>query len=535
MTQFEALRWTDGDLITLVEGPNGYQCSEGNLIVLRSRTTDVPHVRLCGEELPLKSLRLEGDEFIGEFERLIDTWAGRTSFSLAAGSTRQYLQLDIGPAEKKLGPSAWDAMIQELSEISLSLPWGLSPGAASGRMIPDSLATVHPAIIEDQLPIFGRLLRRLLADPPTQTLRVRTVRPLEFSRGVDLRTIRWLSRRPLELAGVRGLATDNQLPDARALADQPATVASLDHPITRYIAYLLEKVRQRLVETASSLRLPAGHGVPDPSATTYAHELASRVDHSVKAIEVVQRASLFRNLRAEPLSDPVLQSLPDHPLYSAIHRVGRRLIDPGLAYAPGQDVYSALKNSYDLFELLVLYRLVDGIDEELGPAWRQGTASSVKRLPREDRPPDRSIWTWIGPDDQALELRYQALFGSAKPPPDYHFLSSLSAQGVPDYILVLRRGDAIVSWIILDAKYRSGRQAIHDALADIHRYRDGLRVAQMPAAAAYIIVPSLQVDAALYGSSPFLVSHSFGALCLNEENWMDPVWSWFRSTQPILR
>jgi hypothetical protein len=142
-------------------------------------------------------------------------------------------------------------------------------------MTPDALASVHPAIIEQQLPIFCRLLRQLVADPPTQTLRIRAIRPLDISRKTDLRTIRWLSNHPLELAGVRGLVIENERPNSRALVDQPSTQESCDHPLTRYVAYLLERVRRRLVTTALSLKRPAGHGVRDPSATIAAQVLSS--------------------------------------------------------------------------------------------------------------------------------------------------------------------------------------------------------------------------------------------------------------------
>ncbi len=516
------------ELHPLERGPNGYLCSEGEVVVLLTRTDELPHVSICGEVLPLKSLRREGQTYVGEFERLIDTWAGRTVFTLDSAEPPERLQLDIGPHEKKLGPDGWEALIQELSAISNTLPWGISPGAASGAMEPDALATVHPAIIEHELPIFRRLLRQLLADPPTQTLRVRAIRPLDLSRGADLRTIRWLSRRPLELAGIRGLALEGQPPNSRALADQPDTVSSLDHPITRYVAYLLERVRRRLAETERRLRQPAGHGVPDPAATVYARQLADQVQAATLAIEAVQRAPLFRMVRPEALSDAVLQSLPDHPLYSAIHRVGRRLTQPGLVYAPGQDVYSALKHSYDLFELMVLYRLINAISAKLSFDWIATGEGSIKRLPHEDRPPDRSTWIWRGPGGQELELHYQAMFRSAGPPPDLRFLTSLSAQGVPDYVLIYRTGGEVVSWMILDAKYRSSRQSVHDGLADIHRYRDSLRVRGQAASAAYIIVPTLAQGAELYGQPVFLEAHRLGALSVYDHHWLDPIWTWLQ-------
>jgi hypothetical protein len=153
-------RRSASQLEPLEHGPSGYLCSEGETVVICTRTADLPTLTLCGESIATNVLRRDGDHFVAEFERLIDTWAGRTVLVLQGDETPLRLQLDIQPHQKKLGPGAWEALIEELSQISTGLPWGFSPGGAEGHMTPDALSTVHPAIIENQLPIFRRLLRQ---------------------------------------------------------------------------------------------------------------------------------------------------------------------------------------------------------------------------------------------------------------------------------------------------------------------------------------------------------------------------------------
>ena len=82
-------------------------------------------------------------------------------------------------------------------------------------------------------------------------------------------------------------------------------------------------------------------------------------------IETILARPLFRQVQPEP----ALQSLEDEPLDGALHRVAHRLLDPGLAYSPGGDLQSALKHTYDLFELFVLYRLIDELPKQLGSGW----------------------------------------------------------------------------------------------------------------------------------------------------------------------
>ncbi len=96
-------------------------------------------------------------------------------------------------------------------------------------------------------------------------------------------------------------------------------------------------------------------------------------------------------------------------------------------------------------------------------------------------------------------------------------------EGRPDFILLLQRGSEPIAWIILDAKYRSGRQAVDAGLQDVHRYRDALRILAMRAAGAFVIVPDLQDEDPPYASSNFLKHHAFGVIRLLAGDWVQPI------------
>ena len=532
MTEVHVTRRTGGTLVPLVSGPHGLLCSEGDVVVLSTRTSNLPVVTMSGESLTPRTgtLAVSSDGFVAEFERLIDAWAGRTTLVVTDGSGESVVRLDVGPFGRKLGEGEWDALIAELAAVSASLPWGMSPGSASGAAAPDALATVHPALVEHDLPILLRLLRTLLADPPTRTVRTRAARPLDLCRAVDPLTLRWLSRRPVEAETLRGRLPDGAWADRRPVAEQGVSTVSLDHPVTRYVAHLLARVRVRLGESARLLRSPARHGVPDPVANGHARRLADLADAAAAALAAAGRAPALRAVRPEPISDAVLQSLPDHPVQSAVHRVCRRLLQPGLAYAPGQGLLSGLKHSYDLFELLALYRLVAMVSDALGPGWTMVLSAEVERLPHEDRPRDRVAWAWAGPGGGRVELRYQELFRAAEAPPDRRIFASVSGQCVPDFVLIARRAGAPCRWLLLDAKYRCGRKPVHEGLADVHRYRDALRVDGVVADGAYVVVPRLDPAAALYGTEAYLAAHRTGALAIYEGDWSAPLRRWVRET-----
>lgn len=512
----------------LARGPTGWTCSEGDLLVFQSTTRGIPKLTVRGETISPETLARQDELFQARFERRIDTWAGRTTFVMESEDEREEVVVAVDPHRNKLGRDEWEALIAELSEISQSLPWGMGQGESGGRAVTGTLAAVHLAIIEYELPVFIGMLRRLIADPPLRTLRVRTVRPIDGSRAVDLGTIRWLARRPLELAGVRGEAPADILPNARALVDQPSRLSTRDHPMTRYAAFLIATVRRRLQATVRQLQSARQHGVPDPAVAVHARQLARRVGEKCAVLDAIALAPIFRDVVPEPASDSVLQSLPDQPLFAAIHRSGRRLASPGLAYG-GDTLFAALKQSFDLFEIAVLYRLHKAIGERLAGGWTEKHSIEIQHLDLEDRPDD-GAWIWQSSSGARIELAYQPRFSGYRAGGVQAERSSLSSSFYPDYVLLHRDNTGrVTSWLILDAKYRSSHQSINDGLADIHRYRDALRLQGTRAEGAYILVPAIDPNAARYTMDDYLRAHQFGVLVTEHAGWLVPIEDWLQA------
>ncbi|MDI4642101.1 hypothetical protein K9U39_14315 [Rhodoblastus acidophilus] len=520
MLELAPYRIVAGERQDLTLGAGGWACFEGDTIYIDTRTKNLPVMRVAGAELPAGGLKNDSEGFSARFEIPIMTWAGRTLIEARDGEKIVTTTLEIDPHQQKLGANEFDKMLAELSERSQGLVWGLSPGAAKGMISMSTLAIVHPAVITSQLPVFERLLERYVAAPPMVTLRVRDAFPLNFSRRADLITLRWLGRRPAVLKAVTGDKDVGAFMDARTPIDQPSAVLSTDHPITRYFAYVLRRLRRRFKESVDVLRQTRGRPFLDPTIEAHAEMLAATIEAAARRLDALLVLPLFKQITPEPIGETTLQALSDHPLYAAIYRAARKLLEPGLAYDPGGDLQSSLKHTYDLFELFVLYRIVDGLPGLLGPGWSVGKAKALPYIGREERLPDRAAWGFSGPDGFRLELRYQQWFSRARIPPDLRMFSSLSGVFIPDYIIVLRKDGKPVSWIILDAKYRSGGQAIDQGLADIHRYRDALRIRGLPANGAFIIVPALQDGNAPYVTPEYVENHSFGVLPITSTNWL---------------
>jgi PD-(D/E)XK nuclease superfamily/Domain of unknown function (DUF2357) len=528
--RIELSRLKDGVPIPLQTAGGVWPCSEGDTLLLDVMTSKLPSLRMAGQLLRFEQIAEIETGYSARFKLVIDTWAGRTMLRVWDGTDCRSLILEIGPHTKKLSQNEFDAMLAELAQHSQTLPWGLAPGLAPGELARRAPAAVHPAVIESQLPMLERLLSRFIADPPTATVRSRDRRPLDLTRRADLQTLRWLSRRPKLLDSIQGKGDAQSVVDPRTPIDQPNAHVSFDHPVTRYISFLLRRVRARLEQTSHALRNVRGRRFSDPDADAHARELADRVEAAIVRVDNVLKRSLFRNVRPEPMTETALQFISDHPLYSSLHKIARRLLSPGLAFRPNGDLYTSLKRTYDLFELLVLYRIIDALPRALGSGWATRRAVSLVQTGIEERFGDGSAWLYEGPEQLSLELRYQQPFGRVQEPPHTREFSSLSGLNIPDYILVLRRGKVPISWLILDAKYRSGRQAIDQGLGDIHRYRDALRIRDIRAAGAYIVVPRLQESEAPYGCSAYHAENQFGVLQSSLEDWLAPVLQWIEVT-----
>lgn len=513
--------WSKGQVNALSLGANGWICAEGQRVILRTFSVRLPQLRSSGSRIEHSEITQVEDGFEARYEFLIDTWAGRMSVELCVDDVVcDQITLDIRPSDNKLSEAEFDDMLEELSVRSPPLLWGLSQGKTGGSEAGPAPAVVHPIVVDALLPIFERLVRRFMADPPKVRRVTRQLAQFDLTRRADVATLRWLGRRPILLSSLRKreLAGDAQ----RALIDQPVGIETFDHPVTRYFAHLLGRVTARLDQSAAVLRKRAGP-FEDPASEAHAEILAERLDAARGRLNSLAESRVFRRAGREPPAETALQQIGDHPLYSAIQRLGRRLLDPGLGYDVSGNLEAALKRTYDLFELFTLYRLIDEVEATLGAGWRLSKVNLRAMVRREERPSNQASWWFVGPRLETIELRYQQWFSRAKDVEDQRNFGSLSGVNVPDYVLIRRRAGKVVSWVILDAKYRASRQPIDQGLGDIHRYRDALRVRGVRADAAFIIVPRVSDDKAIYAQSAYHSVHRFGVLQLTGQGWSAPI------------
>jgi hypothetical protein len=113
-------------------------------------------------------------------------------------------------------------------------------------------------------------------------------------------------------------------------------------------------------------------------------------------------------------------------------------------------------------------------------------------------------------DGKEIDLQYQRQFNYSTPPPKSDCWS-VSATLIPDIVLIAKSGQER-AWLILDAKYRRGRQNVLEGMRSAHIYRDALRLGASPPALSLLLLPAEAEDAPWLHDDLFRKTHRVGAI-----------------------
>lgn len=499
-----------GPVVTTEDG--AWRAAEGDELTITAIGRHPATATLSGAVLAPSSVRRTGHDIATSWRLPIHTWAGRAELVVDDGDVSVSRSIDVSPHPGKLGVTAFREMLDELLEVSSGLPWGLSPGGLAGERDEDAPAVVHPAVLEAELPLLLRALRHLRSEALTWTTRIREVLPLRHARHVDARSLRWLATKPYAMLAVTA-------PEAVTRADDPPVVEqrrterNYAHPATAHLRFLVDRLLRSLRRAEEALG-KAGSSSEDAE---HARWLQGRVAAGRVLLETERDAGPLAGIPPVPAGEGAAQAVVDHPVYARVQRIARRLLDPGVRVSPDGALRSPMRRTHELYELLVLYRLVEAARRELGSEWKW-TMPVVRRAGPLDVLPDGATFAAVGPEGLRLEVRYQATFRSYSATGGQDVMHAISGERRPDIVLGLFRGSDLVRWIAVDPKYRSSRSALHEALAAAHVYQDSLRWLGQRAAGSYIAVPACNADAVLYATSEYLARHRFGALVTSATN-----------------
>jgi hypothetical protein len=311
---------------------------------------------------------------------------------------------------------------------------------------------------------------------PNRSLRVRRrLSPLHYVRRVDRRTAAALTAAPAAAALVAGV--ENAVAcSADQVLDVPVVEETLDSAANRAILALLLGLLRRgraLYERLEALvALKRESATETPLAQRWPVRRQLLLDLSTR-LKTLLRQSPFAAVRRPEVTAAGLTAVAADPAYSRAWNRGWRALRRGVESAPA-DERLWISPSWQIYERWCFIRLgkVLGAMTE-GWTWRLHGAAE----------------RWLGTNgSRNAILEYQPTFRSTGEPRTGRW--SVSMQREPDILLTVTGSDPEdVTFATFDAKYRTSRANVLEAMGSAHIYQDSLRIGEARPTASFLLVP----------------------------------------------
>lgn len=425
--------------------------------------------------------------------------------------------LDVSPHPGKLGKDLFQAMLDEIWEYDPTLVLGTEPA---------QVPIGHEGAISDPWLEYARLrayvdhfLRaiELISRRPIRELRAHRLQvPLQYVRRADRRTAFAALRIPQVVAalgdGISNAALINTLP----LFDIPVTEETLDGAANRCIAAITRTVTRRAKKLRKALEL----AVAKESDTGARSDLASRwprrrafLDRLITELHQAQRVSPISDVTRLEISAAGLNAVSADPNYARAYSLGWRILRHGVEGPPDAEQLW-ISPTWEIYERWCFVRLCRSLQKKM-PQFQWNTF-------RKHRSGANAALVGTDDNEAHVELLLQPKFpaGDAKPRADFN---SISGRREPDIVLTKTSGDRR-QWFVLDAKYRTARSSVLDAMSSAHIYRDALRFNGDKPELAVLLVPRT-------GGAPwleqleFISTHGVGVFALDADTDLERIWN----------
>lgn len=405
----------------------------------------------------------------GNFYFRTDFAAGATSIRIDIDGKSEILPVTIRCAQEKIPESLWLFILKDLETW---IP-GLTTGTEAVRNGAVGLSGVHISHIAEALlplvPFFEKAMFAVLENPRQAIQGTWEDVPLHSARRVDNENIVFLSRHP-EISGWLDPWKSLEFLEDEPTMPQRFTQETFDHPVNRYMAWLIKRVYAKLKEIALSLQSIKN----DPNSlenTAWCLPRSKRFETAAEKIYKRFSLSFLSELSPEPASEAALLVVMDDPLYARVHNIGRTFLSPLFNFDDKSITPAAVRPTFSIYELWCFLSIARSIKATLsGWTWKQ---KFLKNLVTTNTGSGAEFIA-EAPDGSKLKIEFNPVFSS--------YLNrsgkqrwSISGERRPDIVVSWKPHNKEGRWIFLDAKYRAGERNLMDAMSSVHIYRDSLR------------------------------------------------------------
>lgn len=424
-------------------------------------------------------------------------YAGRVVAEVVLpGETKHRYLLDISPSPSKSGQDNFDEMVEDIRTFDQTLLSGYS--SATMAFGPEGRTSKYESDI---------LLARLREYGPSFLGAVEAIArsPHRFlaadTKVLPLSRVRQLHHRSLQDRRLAAIATGHTLGSESIDSFQVNSLTSaptFDTSANRTLLALLLRFRAAV----SSVQGKVG----DLKLGTPQDEQSVRVERRLQDLALLTQRTrrllftpLFREVTNAATSAAGFTQIAAQPTYSKAYRLGCRAVATQLEGSGATDQLH-VPPSWGIYEIWCLLSVATSIAEVTGAAPVEAASKTVAA--------ERALWFTL-PGGRQLEVLFQATFPALRPS-GKRFGWSLSRERRPDIVLVLH-GINKPRALVLDAKWRSGRDNVLEAMESAHNYHDALRVNSARPSPCLLLLPG-QASVPELEQDEYIQEHGVGAV-----------------------
>ena len=410
-------------------------------------------------------------------------YAGQVRAELLSADDRvraTYL-LDVSPHPEKLGRDSFQTMLDQIWEFDPSLVLGTEPAQSP---IGNDAQITNPWLEYARLRSYGeRFVRALsaIAGRPIRELRAQRERlPLQRVRRADRQTV---------LAALQNSHLLNVLIDRDAGSipisalppfDVPVARETLDSAGNRCIAAIAHMVSRRAVYLRAALQSEMDQSESDTRTSLRSRWPRRRdyLDRMVRRLRHLQRLVPLVEVTRREISAAGLNAVSADPAYASAYGLGWRILRHGVEGPPDAE-YLWISPTWEIYERWCFVQIGSAI-QALESQYRWS-------ISRNHKSNATAAFIASSAGQTCIELLLQPKFPAGDQGLAVGF-QSISGRREPDIVLTRIDRDG-PEWYVLDAKYRTTRTSVLDAMASAHIYRDSLRWNERRPERAVLLVP----------------------------------------------
>jgi len=414
-------------------------------------------------------------------------YAGRVAVDVVApGEQRARYFLDVSPSQAKSGQAEFDEMVADIRAFDQTLLGGASSASMEfghagkpGKLASDILL----ARLREHGPAFLSAVEAIASSPHRSLAAEAKVLPLSRIRRLHHSSLQ--DRRLAAMA--TGYSPSPEAMDTLQVSSL-TSAPTFDTPANRALLALLRRFRAALTTTHEKVKELKLGSPPEEQALRVERRLED-LDRLGLRTHKLLVGPLFSEVTNGEMSSAGLTQIAAQPTYSRAYRLGCRSLSSDVNGADSSDQLHVAP-SWGIYETWCYLRVLRTVLEATGIKGEPCQPSAVAA--------ERATAFELG-DGATLEVLFQATFPALKASSKRSGWS-LSRERRPDIVLVHSFDDNI-RFLVLDAKWRSGRENVLDAMASAHIYHDALRVGTARPSPCLLLlpgedtVPELEADA----------------------------------------